>query len=152
MLHNCYSLLSFPKLNWNISNVQDMSFMFHNFPLYLINFQWNFLPYQNTNHMFTNFDNYTSSNERINVMIDIPNDKKLIIVVYNDVLVEDLIDKWFWKLHFIDYNSDGLEFIFNNQKLNKNKTLLENGVKNSSNIIKAIIPKNLIGGYRNKLY
>ena len=92
MLTGCLSLLSFPKLNWNISNVQDMSFMFHNFPLYLINFQWNISNNQNTFHMFTNFDNYSSTNIKINVCFRLSNGRKY-VTVYNDVLVEDLIDK-----------------------------------------------------------
>ena len=151
MFHNCYSLLSFPKLNWDISNVQDMSFMFHNFPLYLINFLWNFLQYQNIYHMFTNFDNYSSNNIKINVSFKLTNGILGSVVVYNDVFVEDSIDKFFWNNQIIDYNSDELELIFNSQKLNKNKTLLENGVKNGA-LIEAIIPRYFIGGYRNKLY
>ena len=115
MFHNCFSLLSFPKLNWDISNIQDMSFMFHNFPLYLINFQWNFLQYQNTNHMFTNFDNYTSSNEIINVKFNLINNLSNVIV-YNDVLVEDLIDKFLWNTKYFYYKENKLTFIFNSKK------------------------------------
>jgi len=151
MFHNCFSLLYFPKLNWNISNVQDMSFMFHNFPLNLINFKWNISNNQNANHIFTNFDNYTSSNIKITVSFRLTNVINGTVVVYNDILVEDLIDKFFWNNHIIDYNSDGLKFIFNNKKLNKNKKLSESGVINGV-IIEAIIPRNLIGGYRNKIY
>ena len=127
MFHNCFSVLSFPKLNWDISNVLDMSFMFHNFPLYLINFQWNFLQYQNTNHMFTNFDNYSSSNEIINVCFEFGNGRKY-VTVYNDVLVEDLIDKCFWKNKIINYKESELTFSFNAQKLDKNLTILECGI------------------------
>ena len=140
MFHNCYSLLSFPKLNWDISNVHDMSFMFHNFPLYLINFQWNFLQYQNTNHMFTNFDNYTSSNEIINVGFNLNNNFSNVIV-YNDVLVEDLIDKFLWNNKIINYKENELTFSFNVQKLDKNLTLIEYGIKDSSRIQVLFIEK-----------
>ena len=53
MFHNCWSVTSFQKLNWNISNVTDMSFMFHNFPLQPFAFIHNFNFDQNVDHMFT---------------------------------------------------------------------------------------------------
>ena len=146
MFHNCFSLLSFPKLNWDISNVQDMSFMFHNFPLYLINFQWNFLQYQNTNHMFTNFDNYSSSNIIINVIFDLPNGSIKSVMVYDDVLVADLIDKCFWKNKIINYKENELKFIYNNETLDKNHTLLEYGNLNFARIY-VIKLGNLQGGW-----
>ena len=135
MFHNCFSLLSFPQLNWNISNVQDMSFMFHNFPLYLINFQWNFLKYQNTNHMFTNFDNYSSGDVKITAIFCLPNGNKSNVTVYNDVLVEDLIDKCFWKNKIINYKESELTFLYNSKELDKNLTLLEYGIRNHERII-----------------
>jgi len=156
MFHNCFSVLSFPKLNWDISNVQDLSFMFHNFPLYLINFQWNFLQYQNTNHMFTNFDNYTSSNEIINVGFNLTNDRKLNVVVYNDVLVEDLIDKCFWNNKIINYKENKVKFLFNGNELDKKLTVLENGIINRNHVrIQVLDVHNLLGGrfgFRDILY
>ena len=155
MFHNCYSLLSFPKLNWDISNVQDMSFMFHNFPLYLINFQWKFLQNQNINHMFTNFDNYSSSNIIISVGFYLENGNKSNVTVYNDVLVEDLIDKCFWKNKIINYKESELTFSFNNKILDKNLTLSEYNVFTTQLIIQAVDKGNLIGGwfgFRNILY
>ena len=149
MFHNCFSVLSFPKLNWDISNALDMSFMFHNFPLYLlymVTFQWKFLPYQNTNHMFTNFDNYSSSNEIINVIFDLPNGKKGTVPVYNDVLVEDLIDKFLWNNKIINYKENELTFLFNAQKLDKNLTLIEYGIGNFAPIF-VVNNRNLKGGW-----
>jgi len=101
--------------------------MFHNFPFYLIKFQWNISNNQNTNHMFTNFDNYSSSNEIINVCFEFGNGRKY-VTVYNDVLVEDLIDKCFWKNKIINYKESELTFSFNAQKLDKNLTILECGI------------------------
>jgi len=147
MFHNCFSLLSFPKLNWNISNVQDMSFMFHNFPLHLIKFEWNISNNQNTFHMFTNFENYSSCNEIINISFKLTNGIQGTVVVYNDVLVEDSIDKFLWNNKILNYNSDELKLIYNIKELNKNKTLLENGVNNCSNIIEVIIPRDLKGAH-----
>ena len=132
MFHNCFSVLSFPKLKWNISNVQDMSFMFHNFPLHLIKFEWNISNNQNANHIFTNFDNYTSSNEIINVRFLDASKGICSLQVYNDLLCEDLIDKFLWKIKYIDYEENKLKFKYNAKYLEKNLTVLENGIYNGS--------------------
>ena len=148
MFHNCFSLLSFPKLNWDISNVQNMSFMFHNFPLYLINFQWKFLQYQNTNHMFTNFDNYSSCDVKITVIFCLQNGNKSSVIVYNDVLVEDLIDKFLWKDKIINYKESELTFIHSAKKLDKNLTLLKYGIGNLFQVpIQVVNNCNLPGGW-----
>ena len=80
--------------------------------------------------MFTNFGNYSSSNKIINVTFFLPNNRKLNVVVYNDVLVEDIIDKCFWKNKIINYKENELTFLFNNKKLDKNHTLLKYGIGN----------------------
>ena len=90
--------------------------------------------------MFTNFDNYSSTNIKINVSFRLSNGIKGSVVVYNDVLVKDSIDKFFWNNQIIDYNSDELEFIFNGQKLNKNNMLSEIRGINNISIIDVIIP------------
>ena len=123
-----------------------MSFMFHNIPLYLINFPWKFSQHQNKNHMFTNFDNYSSSNIIINVIFEFGNGRKPNVVVYHDVLVEDLIDKCFWNNKIIDYKESELTFIYNNEKLDKNLTLLEYEIGNFSGI-QVVNNCNLLGGW-----
>ena len=145
MFHNCFSLLSFPKLNWDISNVHDMSFMFHNFPLYLISFQWNISNNQNTFHMFTNFDNYSSGDVKITAIFYLPNCNKSSVIVYNDKLVTDLIDKLFWNNKIMHYKENELTFMYNTQKLDKNLTLLEYRIGNLA-LIQVFKVHNLPGG------
>ena len=136
MFHNCFSLSYFPQLNWNISNVQDMSFMFHNFPLYLIHFQWNFFQLQNTIHMFTNFDSYSSSNFKINVFFDNSLKRnKVSVLAFKEMLCVDLIDKFLWKSQFIDYKENKLNFLYNGKPLKKNLTLLESEIHEGSTIV-----------------
>ena len=75
--------------------------------------------------MFTNFDNYSSGDVKITAIFCLPNGNKSTVQVYNDVLVEDLIDKCFWKHKIIDYKEDELILFFNGKKLDKNLTLSE---------------------------
>ena len=120
MFHNCWSLTSFPNLDWDISNVQDMSFMFHNFPLSLINFYWNFSEHQNTFHMFTNFDNYHNpiyGNDIINVKIELTTKLSSIVHAYSDMLIMDVIDKFYKKNTDLDYPFD-IRFIINGKIVN----------------------------------
>ena len=128
MFHNCWSLTSFPKLNWDISNVQNMSFMFHNFPLSLISFYWNFSMYQKINHMFTNFDNYHNpiyGNNMINVNVDISNGIKSNVPVYSDILIMDVIDKFYYNKNTdLDYPFD-IKFYYNGKKLDMSRTISE---------------------------
>ena len=105
--------------------------------------------------MFTNFDNYFSSNEIINVRFDLLNGNTSIITVYNDVLVEDLIDKFFWKNKIINYKENKLKFLNNNNKeLDKNLTLLENGIGNLVPIQVVSVQDLMAGwfGFRDILY
>ena len=99
--------------------------------------------------MFTNFDNYSSSNIIINVIFDLPNGKKGTVPVYNDVLVEDLIDKCFWKNKIINYKENELAFLFHGQKLDKNLTLLKCGIGKNGNFvtIQVVNNCNLPGGW-----
>ena len=128
MFHNCWSLTSFPKLNWDISNVQNMSFMFHNFPLSLISFYWNFSMYQKINHMFTNFDNYHNpiyGNNMINVNVDISNGIKSNVPVYSDILIMDVIDKFYYNKNTdLDYPFD-IKFYYDGKKLDMSRTISE---------------------------
>ena len=127
MFHNCWSLTSFPKLNWDISNVQNMSFMFHNFPLSLIRFKWNISEHQNTFHMFTNFDNYHNpiyGNNIINVIVDISNGFKSNVLAYSDILIMDVIDKFYNINTDLDYPFD-IKFLYNGQTLDMSRTISE---------------------------
>ena len=104
--------------------------------------------------MFTNFDNYSSGDVKINVIFELPNGNKSNVTVYNDVLVEDLIDKFLWKDKIINYKENELTFLFNGQKLDKNLTILEYGI-GSHATIQVIEHGNLPGGwfgFRNILY
>ena len=121
MFHNCWGLTSFPFLNWDISNAQDMSFMFHNFPLSLIRFKWNVSENQNTFHMFTNFDNYHNpiyGNNIIGVIIKIKSEGLTDVVqAYSDMMAVDLIDKFYKKNNNSVYPF-GVHFSFNNKNIN----------------------------------
>ena len=128
MFHNCYSLIYFPILNWNITKVQDMSFIFHNFPLNLINFNWNISPSKNIFHMFTNFDNYSKTQKHINVFFTLDSIWKINIQAFEDVI--DLLLK---KANNIDIRNS--TYIFNGISLNKSLNLRENGIENDDQII-----------------
>ena len=115
-----------------------MSFMFHNFPLSLIKFQWNFLMSQNTVHMFTNFDNYHNpllGNYIINVFIDINNSDvpKRVVQAYSDMLVMDVIDKFYKNTDF--KCPFAIEFIYNNEAVNLYHTLSNYTASTNINII-----------------
>ena len=75
--------------------------------------------------MFTNFDNYSSGDVKITAIFCLPNGNKSNVTVYNDVLVEDLIDKCFWNNKIINYKENELTFLLNGRKLDKNLTLLK---------------------------
>ena len=97
-----------------------MSFMFHNFPLSLINFYWNFSEHQNTFHMFTNFDNYHNpiyGNDIINVKIELTKKFSSMVHAYSDMLIMDVIDKFYKKNTDLDYPFD-IRFIINGERVN----------------------------------
>jgi len=108
MFHN-FPLKSFPKLNLNVSKNQ------------------------NTYHMLTNFDNYTSTNEKININCRF-NGINRKVQVYDDILFEDLINKFLWDNNLIHYKESKLDFLINGRGLKKDLTLSENGIENDSTI------------------
>ena len=101
MFHNCWSLKNIPGIEkWNISNVSDMSFMFHNCTIDFNEIKkWNISNDQNSFQMFSNFTD-NNSNDFVVFQISANEfnlNKKISLFVYEDMLIEDLIDKFLKK-------------------------------------------------------
>ncbi len=83
------------------------------------------------------FYNYNSDdiNNMINIIFNQSTGHKIVLVVNRDILVEDLIIKYFKKVKKIykSFNSENLEFVFNgniiNYYLDKNLILNEIGIR-----------------------
>jgi len=112
MFHNCWGLTSFPILNWNISNVQDLSFIFRNVPLHLIKFKWNISKNQNTSHMFTDFVGPPLGEDTINILFYFHTGIKQTMFANSNILFMDLIDI-FYKRNANLYNIFNIVFLFN---------------------------------------
>ena len=116
-----------------------MSFMFHNFPLSLIRFQWNFSMSQNTLHMFTDFYNYNNSllgNNIMNVLIELNTELKSNILAFPNMLIMDLIDLFYKKNNLKYQNPFYLKFLFNGHLIKDyNCTLSDIGIKKNAKII-----------------
>ena len=90
MFHNCWSLKNISDIEkLDISNVSDMSFMFHNCTIDFNEIKkWNISNDQNSFQMFSNFDNYI--NNIVNIFFNHFNGDFTIVSVVNngDILVK----------------------------------------------------------------
>ena len=139
MFHNCWSLNNIQGIeNWDISNVSDMSFMFHNCPIDFNEIKkWNISKLQNSYQMLSNFDNY-DSDDMMSIMFRIGSNSfnlkgPVAVFINADILIEDLIDKFLKKINII-FNSKRLNFIYNAMPLNKNLSAIKASLTNGSTI------------------
>ena len=133
MFHNCWGLTSFPLLNWNISKVQNMDFMFYNIPLPLIKFKWNISKNQNAFRMFTNSYNHNPLLRRnVNIIFNLPSGIKYTAIFYSDTIVMDLIDEFYKK-------NDNLDNLFDIGFLCGNKCLREDDMNLLSHTISEFV-------------